>query len=301
VTHGRLAEDLSIIVPTVGREHLRGCLESIGAGTMWPKELIVVDQSRHREVGAWLETPRSAGLSIVHIRSSQRGIAASTNRGLEQVSTPFVGVTHDDCRVEPDWVEKMQARLQRLGEALLTGRVEPEGEGLVLTINTRPTPAVYTKPMIDRDVLFPPNMGFPIRVLDRIGYFDEHPSLRLAGEDNDWAHRALKAGVAIVYDPTIAVRHLAWQDPSELSSLYRRYARGQGSFYGKHMRRGDLFIFGRVVRDFVRTPWLLLRGAATRNRELVAMGLGEMRGLLPGLIAGLRNRGDDLRAGAVAN
>jgi GT2 family glycosyltransferase len=288
----RIVNDLSVVVPTIGRDHLRGCLESIHAGTVWPSELIVVDQSSGSEVQAWVHTLRSRGPNIVHMRSWEKGIAASTNRGLERVNTAFVAVTHDDCRVEAGWLETLHARLGEIGDAIVTGRVEPEGDGLVLTIITRREPAVYTKPMIDRDVLFPPNMGFRMRILDRIGYFDEHPSLQLAGEDNEWAHRALMAGVPIVYDPAIVVSHLAWQDPSRLVSLYRRYARGQGSFYGKHLRRGDSFIAKRALRDLVRAPWLLLRGAVTSNRELMAMGLGEVGGLLPGLVAGLRNSGN---------
>ena len=70
-------------------------------------------------------------------------------------------------------------------------------------------PAIYTSPLLDGDVLFPPNMGFAVRLLNRIGWFDEHPSLATAGEDNEWAHRALRAGVTIVYEPTVVVGHLA--------------------------------------------------------------------------------------------
>jgi hypothetical protein len=87
------------------------------------------------------------------------------------------------------------------------------------------------------------------------------------------------------------VGHLGWQDVSELTSMYRRYARGQGSFYGKYLRRGDTFIARRAIRDLVRAPWLLLRGVVTGNSELLAMGVGEVTGLLPGLLAGLRNAG----------
>jgi GT2 family glycosyltransferase len=133
-------------------------------------------------------------------------------------------------------------------------------------------------------------MGFPMRVVWRIGYLDEHPSLRYAGEDNDWAYRALRAEVPIEYDPTVAVSHLAWQSEAALPAIYRRYARGQGSFYGKHLRHGDRFIGRRAIRDVVRGPWLLLRGIVSRNRELTAMGRGEVSGLLPGILAGLRRR-----------
>ncbi|HEX6207119.1 MAG TPA: glycosyltransferase [Actinomycetota bacterium] len=286
-----VAEDVSVVIPTLGRDLLRGCLESIRSGATWPAELIVVDQSQNPEVERWVDALTADGLEVVHLRSNQHGIAAATNRGLERVRTPYTAITHDDCRAREDWIGQLAARVRNVGDAIVTGRVEPEGEGLVLTVITRAEPAVYKEPLIDGDVLFPANMGFPIRLLERIGYLDEHPSLNVAGEDNDWAYRALRAGVPIIYEPGIVVGHLAWQDPSQRTALYRRYARGQGSFYGKHLRRGDLFIARRVLRDLVRAPWLLLRGVATGNRELFAMGVGEVTGLLPGLVAGLGNRG----------
>jgi GT2 family glycosyltransferase len=287
----QIVPDLTIVIPTLGRELLKGCLESITAGTLWPAELIVVDQGGNRAVDTWVERLTRLGLSITHVRSNETGIAAGTNRGLERVRTPLVALTHDDCRVRPDWLWRLSARLREVGDAILTGRVEPEGDGLVLTVVTHREGAVYTRPLIDRDVLFPPNMGFATRLLERVGYFDEHPSLRLAGEDNEWAYRALRRGLPIIYDPTIVVTHLAWQDPRRRTSLYRRYARGQGSFYGKYIRAGDSFIFRRAARDVARAPWLVLRGAVTRNRDLLAMGLGELTGLPVGLLAGLRNRG----------
>jgi hypothetical protein len=161
-----------------------------------------------------------------------------------------------------------------IGDAIVTGRVEPEGDGVVLTIVTSAEPRTYTRPMIDRDVLFPPNTAFPIRLLERIGYLDEHPSLRLAGEDNEWAYRALRSGIPIVYDPDAIVSHVAWQARGELNDMYRRYARGQGAFYGKYVRRGDPFILRRMIRDFVRAPC----GDARRlQRELRADGDGPGR------------------------
>jgi GT2 family glycosyltransferase len=144
---------------------------------------------------------------------------------------------------------------------------------------------------VGRTVLFPANMAFPIRLLSRIGYLDEHRSLRLAGEDNEWAYRGLRAGVPIVYDPDVLVSHLAWQRRDKLMSMHRRYARGQGAFYGKFVRQGDPFILRRALRDLARAPWLLVRGLATGNSDLIAMGAGEVTGLLPGILAGLTNDG----------
>jgi GT2 family glycosyltransferase len=287
-----VAADVTVVIPTVGRELMEGCLESIAAGTVWPAEVVIIDQGGTDLIVPWIDRIGRSGLSITHVRSHETGIAAATNRGLERVRTPFVATTHDDCRVSPRWMETVSARVRTIGDAIMTGRVEPQGSGVVLTIVTSPNPMTYTKPMMDRDVLFPSNMAFPIGLVERIGHLDEHASLRLAGEDNDWAYRALRAGIPIVYDPEVVVAHLAWQDPRDLIALYRRYARGQGSFYGKYLRRGDTFILRRALRDLVRAPWLILRGAATRNSELLSMGWGEVTGLPAGVLRGLRNSSD---------
>jgi GT2 family glycosyltransferase len=286
-----IAADVTLLVPTLGGQLLEGCLRSITAGTMWPAQLVVVDQSALGTAADCVEAVREQGIAALQIRSSHVGISAAMNQGLQHVATTYVAVTHDDCRVRPDWVERLSARLAAVGDAIVTGRVEPQGDGLVLTIKVDPKPAVYTAPRLTGDVLFPPNMGFPLRLVDRIGPFDEHLSLATAGEDNEWAHRALRAGVPIVYDPSAVVGHLARYRLEDLPALYRRYARGQGAFYGTWLRRGDRFIARRAARDLLRAPWLLLRGVATGNRELVSMGRGEITGLLPGIAAGLRNPG----------
>jgi GT2 family glycosyltransferase len=288
----RIAPDITVVIPTVGRPLLRDCLRSIAEGSVWPAELIVVDQSSSDEVAEWIAALRGAGVVARHLPSGETGIANATNRGLEQVHTRFVAVTHDDCRVDASWLLKLLARLRESDDAIVTGRVEPVGDGPVPTVNTASQLTVHRRPRIDGDDLFPPNMALPRSILQKIGYLDEHPSLQTAGEDNDWAYRALCAGIPIVYDPAPVVAHVGWQPQSALPSIYRRYARGQGAFYGKHLRRGDRFIARRAGRDLSRAPWLVLRGVVGRNRELRALAYGEMTGLLPGLLAGLRNPGD---------
>jgi GT2 family glycosyltransferase len=287
-----IASDLSVVVPTLGGPTLRGCLDSLADGRTWPARLVVVDQSRDGSAALWLAALRARGLDVVHVRAEPDGISAATNRGLDRVQTRYAAVTHDDCHVRADWVERVAGRLADVGDqAIVTGRVEPEGEGIVLTIKVSGEPAIYERPILDGDVLFPPNMAFALSVVDRIGRLDEHRSLATAGEDNEWAHRALRAGVRIIYDPTLVVGHLALHRREDLPGLYRRYARGQGAFYGTWLRRGDAFILARTARDLLRAPWLLVRGLATRNPDLTAMGRGEIAGLVPGILAGLRNPG----------
>lgn len=285
-------DSITVVVPTTGGPPLAGCLEARARGTVWPARVIVVDKSEREQGSEQVAALRAGGLNAACVPMPLHGISAATNRGLASVETPYVAVTHDDCLVRQDWLERIAARLPQLDDAVLTGRVEAEGDGIVLTVKTAREPATYRAPLLHGDVLFPPNMAFPIHLVERIGWFDEHPSLATAGEDNDWAHRVLSAGLPIIYDPTIVVGHLARHRPEDVPELYRRYARGQGAFYGKWLRRGDLFIARRAIRDLVRAPWLLARGLTTRNPDLVAMGRGEIEGLLPGIFAGLRNGGN---------
>lgn len=287
MTRPVLAADVTVVIPTVGRPLLQDCLRSIAAADPAPAEIIVVDQSASDEVARWVAAVRAEGLPARHLPSRETGIANATNRGLERARTPFVAVTHDDCRVSPDWLASMAERLRGAGEVILTGRLEPEGDGEVPTTVTHPHRIVYTRPLLDRDVLFPANMGLPVRVLERVGWLDEDPLLRWAAEDNDWAYRALRAKVPIVYEPALVVGHLAWRDRWELAATYRRYARGQGCFYGKWLRRGDPFIALRAARDLLRGPWLVLRGLVTGNRVLAGMGRAEVAGIGPGILAGL--------------
>jgi GT2 family glycosyltransferase len=286
----KIARDLTVVIPTLGRPLLKGCLESIAANRMHPHLVLVVNQGEEEPVQTWIDEITAVGLDIQQVVLGVRGIAAATNEGLHRVDTKYVATTHDDCVVADDWVGSLARILPEIGDAVLTGRVEPGGDGPVLTTVTSNQRKIYTRPLIDGDVLFPPNMALAIDVFKDVGPYDEHPSLRVAGEDSEWAHRALRAGFPIVYEPQVVVTHLAWQEGSELGKTYRRYARGQGAFYAKHLLRGDPFVFRRALRDLIRAPYLLARGLVTNNRDLIAMGAGEVLGLPVGIVAGIRGR-----------
>jgi GT2 family glycosyltransferase len=280
--------NLTVVVPTVGRPVLAACLSALADGATWPVRVIVVDQSAGRGVADWVARLCDRGVDALHVPSRQRGAAAARNRGLERANTAFVAAVDDDCCVAPDWCDRLMERLRAHAGAIISGRVDPEGEQRVPSTITATAPAVHTRPLRDRDPLFSGNMGTELSTFQRVGPFDESPSLAGA-EDNDWGYRALRLGVPIVYAPEVAVTHLDWRDAEELAGIYRRYALAQGGFYGKHLRRHDPFIAGRAVRDLVRGPWLLVRAAATRNDELTALGHAEVRGILPGIIAGFRS------------
>jgi GT2 family glycosyltransferase len=149
------------------------------------------------------------------------------------------------------------------------------------------TPAIYRKPRLKFDSLSGGNMGTSMAVIEQVGVLDEDPNLRTA-EDGEWAYRALKAGVPIIYAPEVAVRHFGWRDKSERSNQYQEYARSHGGFYGKYLRKGDWFIALRAMLHYVRAFRRWMFGIVTGDQELVINGRAYLTGLLPGIVAGLK-------------
>lgn len=288
--------DVTVIVPTVGRPLVRDCLESIIEGDSWPAELLVIDQSQRPEVGGHVEALHRRGLIARLLPMAGRGIAAAMNRGIDEVRTRWVAVTHDDCRVATSWLKRLRDSQRELGApAVVTGRVLPEEGHEVPSVITSTLPATYRRPLKDRDVLFPANMLAPLEVWQAVGPMDEDPLFVHAGEDNEWAYRVLRAGFPIVYEPEAVVVHMAWRDETALDQVAWKYARAQGAFYGKYLRRADLHLARRAGADLTRGLWWWLRGAVSGDRALAERGRAGSLGLMRGLVAGAVRGGPTLQ------
>ena len=281
-----ILDDITIIIPTLGRAILEESLYWIVSGSAWPGGVIVVDQGSNQQVENMMEKLRSLGINAIHLPSSQRGRAAGVNRGLEQVKTHFVAITDDDCFVESDWLKNMVAKLTAHPESIVTGRVEAAGDDAVMVV-TSTEPAIYRRPRLKFDTMSGGNMGTSMLVIDRVGLFDEHSSLRTS-EDGEWSYRALRAGISIIYAPNVGVAHFGWRDEGKRAVQYRDYARSHGGFYGKYLRQGDWFIALRAILHHFRALRRWIRGTLTGDQEAAIYGRAYVTGLLPGIIAGIR-------------
>ena len=282
-----LLEDFSVVIPTVGRPMLRGCLEALSAGRERPAVVIVVDQGQRPEIATLADEFSSRGLPVRYIPSDRTGRSAGLNEGIRSAQTRFIAVTDDDCVPAHDWLACMAARLRAADDCLVTGRVDGDDGGTVLSVVTSPTPVVQRRPSLRFDRLSGGNLGLPRTVLERVGPFAEDPCMRTA-EDAEFAYRALRAGYAIVYAPEVCVCHLGWRDAAAREQQYRSYARSQGGFYGAYLRQGDLFMVPRIVIHLLRSLRRWATGALRGDAERAANGRAYVLGLLPGIAAGLR-------------
>ena len=289
VTPRLILDDITVVIPTLGRPILEECLYWMIMGSAWPAQIIVVDQSSSSKVASWLQRLRSFGIVTLHVPSSQRGKAAALNRGIERTTTHFLAITDDDCFVEYDWLKTMMQYLCENPHAIITGSAKSEGAQEVVAVVTSCKPTISYRPRLKFDLFCGSNMGAERSIIEKVGQFDEDACI-IAAEDCEWSYRALRSGVPIIFRPEVVVRHFGWRDTYDRSTRYRAYARSHGGFYGKYLSRGDWFIALRMFIHWLRALKRWLRGLATGNQELATIGRAYLTELPSGVIAGIRSR-----------
>ena len=288
VSGGRpVLEDLTVVIPTLGREILERSLETLAEGSHWPARVVVVDQGCKRAVETWLDALAARGLRTTYVPSQERGRALGVNRGVERVETRFVAITDDDCFVAPDWAANMVAALRAHPGCIVTGRVDAAGDEPVGMVVDAAEAYRRTRPSLKFDPLSGGNMGAAVSLMREIGPLEEDRRI-LYAEDGEWAYRALRAGASLCYEPDVAVAHHGWRDLDARVEQYRGYARSQGAFYGKYVRRGDAFMALRASLHQLRALVGWLRGRLAGDDERARISRAYALGLLPGMISMFR-------------
>jgi glycosyltransferase involved in cell wall biosynthesis len=282
----RVLDDFTVIIPTVGRRILEKCLESVSNGSCLPRSLILIDQGQNPLVPTWLNNLAGIGVQASYFRSSKRSPSSARNLAIEQIRSSFVAAIDEDCVAENNWLENMEIQLRNNPSAIITGRVLPAGEGMVPSVVTSMESCVYDQPSLRvHSQLASGNMGFALQTARKIGPFDENLK---AAEDNDWGYRALHIGIPIIFAPEIIVYHFHWRDAAQLIETYQNYAWGQGAFFGKHLRKGDLAMILRSVLFMYRGIRSLIYGVVSGDFNRRIYGRARIARFLPGLISGFR-------------
>jgi glycosyltransferase involved in cell wall biosynthesis len=272
---------VSVVIPTLGRASLRACVASIADCRPAPAEVVLVVQDGYDTADALAaEFARSC---VRVVRCEGRGVSRGRNVGLREAAHETVLITDDDCTVHRDWVERAVGALQSRPRAIVTGRVVPVGDPrYVPSHKDDPVPYDFTG-RIHGGALFPNNMVCGRSAVLEAGGFDERFGPAEAAEDNEFCYRWLRDGRELVYEPALVVEHHEWRTPEQLERLYVRYARGQGFFYAKHLRRRDPTMLRWIARDLYWAARALAAAALGRHPRW----LDPRRGILPGLPGGL--------------
>jgi glycosyltransferase involved in cell wall biosynthesis len=226
-----------------------------------------------------------------YLFEGRQGKSYALNSAVLQARGDVLVFTDDDCIPEPHWLERIATEFSsRPDLGILGGRVEllnPEDKSI--TIRTRRDRCVLSSAS---DVFFfvaGCNMAMRREVLRSVGDFDPRlcPGSRkdLVAEDADLIYRAFLKGFRIEYDPDVLVYHNhGRRSDVDVVNLNRKYLRGRGAFYAKHILKGDrvalqmayweirsvvlslvkdLFT-GKSIGEHSRVLGSLLAGAATK-------------------------------------
>jgi GT2 family glycosyltransferase len=208
---------VAVVIPTRNREtRLSFALEALAEQTLTRDRFEVVVVRAADAAGPFANAPPGLRVRFLTHRGPP-GPAAQRNTGWRAAEAPLIAFTDDDCRPDPQWLERL---LAASGDAdvFVQGRTEPDPDERHLLIGLARTLHV------DRpnDWYATCNMAYPAALLERLGGFDE--TFRFSAEDADLGLRAREAGARRVFEHRALVLHAVLPEslPGALREAWRR-------------------------------------------------------------------------------
>ncbi|HKO37632.1 MAG TPA: glycosyltransferase [Solirubrobacterales bacterium] len=228
---GERHPQISVVVPTRDRpELLKRCLGAVEKQTV-PVEIVVVEDSEGR------------------------GPAWARNQGVRQAQGQIICFTDDDCAPFPGWAESL-AKPILAGEAQATAGPTLMGEGATAADHAWEAIVGYLQEQAAKPGTASPgfaataNLACSRMLLEQLPFDESFPAA--AGEDRDWAARAVAIGAAPLYVQGAPVIHQSGLSARDFLRQQYRYGKGAAryrsastdrsfgapSFYAGLLRRG---------------------------------------------------------------
>ena len=278
-----------MVVPSHRRAlRLRWLLNALEEQTLREFEVVVVHTYAERERAWLLDThPLVArGAARLLIANGRPSPAAQRNVGWRASGAELVVFVDDDCRPEPDWLERLVDAARAHPGAVVQGAVRPDPfEREVLAAPHVHTMAV-TPPTLEGQTC---NVLYPRALLEALGGFVEEA---VVGEDLDLAVRARRSGVEWVAAPGAVVNH-AIEALTAAQQIRANWKWRDLPRAGRHpeVRRAAVYgLFLHPRRARVALALVALAGAAASPAAL-ALALPYVRATL-----GMRGPGAPARA-----
>lgn len=247
---------ISVVIPTIGRETLKACLQSLAAQT-YPRDLfgviVVEDGSREAE-----KTVNDFGFR--YLFQEHRGPAAARNFGARSAPGEVLAFTDDDCTVPRDWLEKLADGYFRHPDVAGVGGYMEAPTEILLTNPFAAYESYMTRQVYkagDTEIFggfeVPTggtnNLSYRKEIFEKAGGFDERfPGA--AGEDADLKKRITGAGKKLLYIPLKVTHYHRYR----LSSFIRQnHDRGLGSLYF-HKKHGAQLGRLTLIRGITISP-----------------------------------------------
>jgi GT2 family glycosyltransferase len=215
---------VSIIVPTLGDSpFLSRCLNSLAKQECdLPVEVVVVLNGPRRQA-VDCQVP---GVKITY--EPKAGPAAARNRGIRESSGDCVAFIDDDCIAAPQWLSAALDRLRKDGaDQIVAGSITRSGArhnwiSFFDSVNylQQENYVKYSGACVTANIIM------HRATFERVGPFDE-TFYEAACEDWEWAGRARRQSVPIVFDASAAVDHPCMRRLRQLKHKAQRLGRGE--------------------------------------------------------------------------
>ena len=232
--------------------------------------------------------------AVVYHHLDVAGLSRAYNAGVRVSDGPILACTDDDVIVPTDWLDPVVHAFETdpdvglvYGQVLVPSSLETAFEdGLIVpALSWSERERLHEDDRNFKVWGMGANMAFRRDVHERVGGFDEAMGggapLR-SSQDFDFALRTYRAGHAVLLEPDMKVDHYGTRTAEQWPATGRNYGIGDGAFYSKHARCGDLVAARLLVRKFAEIGWHTVRNS-WRERRFIGLSDYDR-----GFVAGLR-------------
>lgn len=279
-----MSPKISVVICTRDRHDLIGqAVESVMACDYPAFDIHVMDQSttdETRTIVVALAARPGSPCSVVYHHLDKAGLSRAYNAGMRVSDGELVAFTDDDVIVPRDWLSQIARSFEGDPEAgLLYGQVcvpdsleEDVRRGVIVpSLNWTRRERLSLRDRNYKVWGMGANMAIRRNLLLQVGGFDEALGgggpLR-SSQDYDFAYRAYRFGRAILLDPAVKVDHYGTRTPEQWPLTMKNYGIGDGAFYAKHVRCGDLLAW-RLLAVKLLHSYLQPVVWSLRQRKLV--------------------------------
>jgi glycosyltransferase involved in cell wall biosynthesis len=208
-------------------------------------ELVIVDNGSSDTTRKMTEAfVAGAPFPARYIFEPRTGLSRARNTGIRAARGGILLFTDDDCYVRRDWVRQAVAAFGGDLRQMVGGRVDLFNTAhFPITIKTDAEPRTMTSFVQLHGFVIGANMAMGRPVQEEIGDFDTclgAGTLLRAAEDTEIVYRAFKSGIAVRYQPAIAVDHDHGRvTEEEARRLMFGYRMGDGALALKYFLRKD--------------------------------------------------------------
>lgn len=275
-----MTSGISVVIPTRNRaESVGASIASVLANSGPLLEVLVVDQSDDDRTGAIVRGMAARDARLRYRHTPVAGLSRAYNIGIRETHGEIVAFTDDDCVARTDWTASIATTFAHApdadmlyGQVLLPADIEQRAGDVVPTLAIR-EPRRFGPGLPFRIYGMGANFAARRRLFDRVGLFDEllggGAPLR-SSQDFDLQFRAYRAGAIVVLAPDVAVDHYGLRTAKQWPATLMAYGFGDGAFYFKHVRCGDVYALSLLARRLIRLSIRELLNSMRRRPSMAA-------------------------------